>query len=113
MDEELKEKIRKRQKTIVSDGVSLYRYGYWRNGYTAKGKERWVLREYQYHLNNKKYGKNSLSIRNKLIDESWEEYHSYLQNLIPKYNKMSESDKERMNKYNIYRNNEDLKYGGT
>ena len=110
MDDKIKNKINRRQKTIVSDDVPLYRYGYWRAGYTKKGKQRWVLREYQYHLNNKKFRKNFLNIRNKLIDESWGEYHSYLQNLIPKYNKISESDKERMNKYNFYRNNKELIY---
>lgn len=110
MDEKLREKIHRRQKTIVSDDVPLYRYGYWRAGYTKEGLQRWVLREYQYHLNNKKYGKNINIIRSKLVDESWEEYHSYLQGLIPKNNKISDTDKERMRKYQIYRENMALKY---
>ena len=111
MDDKIMNKVNRKQKTIVSDDVPLYRYGYWRAGYTGSGKQRWVLREYQYHLNNKKYGKNSFNIRNKLVDESWEEYHQYLQGLMPKNNKISESDKERMRKYHIYRNNKGLIYG--
>ncbi len=110
MDEELKEKIRKRQKTIVSDGIPLYRYGYWRAGYTREGRQRWILREYQYALNDKCYGKNKDVIRGKLIDESWEEYHNYLKKLMPKYKKISIDDKEKMRKYNIYRENRALKY---
>ena len=104
------EKIHKRQKTIVSDDIPLYRYGYWRQGYTKKGKQRWILREYQYHLNDRKYGRDSLNIRSKLIDETWEEYHNYLQGLLPKNKKISDNDKERMKKYNIYRENRALKY---
>lgn len=111
MNDKIKNKVNRKQKTIVSDNTPLYRYGYWRRGYTEKGKQRWVLREYQYHLNNKKYGRSSFNIRSKLVDESWEEYHRYLQRLIPKYNKISESDKERMNKYNLYRENKGLIYG--
>ena len=110
MDEKLKEKIRKRQKTIVSDGEPLYRYGYWRNGYTTKGKERWILREFQYTINDRCYGKNGNAIRGKLKNETWDEYHIYLQSLIPKYKKSSKDDKERMRKYHIYRENRALKY---
>ena len=109
MDEKLKEKIRKRQKTIVSDNDNLYRYGYWRQGYTKEGKQRWVLREYQYAINDRCYGKNGNIIRNKLKNETWEEYHIYLQSLIPKYKKLSEDDKKRMEKYQIYRENRALK----
>ena len=107
MDEMLKLKIKRKQKTIVSD-EPLYRYGYWRQGYTKKGEQRWVLREFQYALNDRCYGKNKNVIRGKLIGETWEEYHIYLQKLLPKYKKkVSEADKERTNKYNSYRE----KYG--
>ena len=110
MNEKLKEKIRKKQKTIVSDDAPLYRYGYWRAGYTKAGKQRWVLREFQYAQNDKYYGKNGNVIRGKLVDETWEEYHIYLQKLLPKNKKASEVDKERMNKYNSCRENIALKY---
>ena len=111
MNEKLKEKIRKKQKTIVSDDAPLYRYGYWRAGYTKEGKQRWVLREFQYIQNDKYYGKNGNTIRGKLIDETWDEYHIYLQKLIPKYKKKtSKADKERTNKYNSYRENVALGY---
>ena len=109
MNEKLKEKIRKKQKTIVSD-EPLYKYGYWRQGYTKGGKERWVLRAFQYDLNDRCYGKNKNVIRGKLVNETWEEYHIYLQKLIPKYKKVSDNDKERTNKYNSYRENIALKY---
>ena len=110
MNEKLKEKIRKKQKTIVSDDAPLYRYGYWRAGYTKAGKQRWVLREFQYTQNDKYYGKNGNTIRGKLANETWEEYHKYLQRLIPKYKKASGTDKERMNKYNSCRENIALRY---
>lgn len=110
MDEKLKEKIHRRQKTIVSDDEPLYRHGYWRAGYTREGRQRWVLREYQYIRNDRCYGKNKNNIRSKLINETWEEYHNYLQGLIPKYNKISDTDKERMKKYNLCRENMALKY---
>ena len=104
MNEKLKLKIQRKQKTIVSDDAPLYRYGYWRQGYTKGGKERWVLREFQYAQNNKCYGKNN-PVRGKLINETWEEYHIYLQKLMPRYKKTSEADKERMENFTRYRNN--------
>ena len=111
MNKKLKEKIKKKQKTIVSDDAPLYRYGYWRCGYTKAGKQRWVLREFQYALNDRCYGKNKNTVRGKLINETWEEYHIYLQKLMPKYKKkVSEGDKERMNKYNSCRENIALRY---
>ena len=110
MDEMLKLKIKRKQKTIVSDGVPLYRYGYWRQGYTKAGKERWVLREFQYDLNDRCYGKNKNIVRGKLANETWEEYHIYLQKLMPKYKKVSDNDKERIKNHNKYRENIALRY---
>ena len=111
MHKKLKLKAQRKQKTIVSDDVPLYRYGYWRRGYTKEGRQRWVLREYQYTLNKKCYGENLNIIRNKLVNETWEEYHIYLQKLLPKkIKKASEGDKERMKKYNTYRENIALRY---